>query len=55
MPHRSWPSASLSALPAQAEVAPLFRLFLRDGTVVTCLGEYARVGERVVFTLPSER
>jgi hypothetical protein len=42
----------VSALPAQAEVAPLFRLFLRDGTVVTCLGEYARVGERVVFTLP---
>ena len=34
-----------------AEIAPLFRLFLLDGTVVTCLGEYARVGERVVFTL----
>ena len=37
---------------AQAEVAPYFRLFLQDGTVVTCLGEYARVGERVVFTMP---
>ena len=37
---------------ARAEVAPYFRLFLQDGTVVTCLGEYARVGERVVFTMP---
>ena len=42
----------LHASPAGAEIAPLFRLFLLDGTVVTCLGEYARVGERVVFTLP---
>jgi hypothetical protein len=42
----------LSALPAHAEIAPLFRLFLLDGTIVPCLGEYARVGERVVFTLP---
>jgi hypothetical protein len=42
----------LSAIPAHAEIAPLFRLFLLDGTIVTCLGEYARVGERVVFTLP---
>ena len=52
MPRRSWPSACCRRRPAHAEVAPLFRLFLRDGTVVTCLGEYARVGERVVFTLP---
>jgi hypothetical protein len=37
---------------AHAELAPYFRLFLQDGTVVTCLGEYARVGERVVFTMP---
>jgi hypothetical protein len=41
----------LLAVPSHAEIAPLFRLFLLDGTVVTCLGEYARVGERVVFTL----
>jgi hypothetical protein len=40
------------SVPARADVPPLFRLFLRDGTIVTCLGEYARVGERVVFTLP---
>jgi hypothetical protein len=42
----------LLASPVDAEIAPLFRLFLLDGTMVTCLGEYARVGERVVFTLP---
>ena len=53
-----WPAAGVALLvllclaaPARAEIAPLFRLFLLDGTVVTCLGEYARVGERVVFTL----
>jgi len=59
-PRRRWSAIAaslllggcLSASSANAEVAPLFRLFLLDGTVVTCLGEYARVGERVVFTLP---
>src|SRR4029078_3600193 len=39
-------------MPGRAETAPLFRLFLNNGTVVTCLGEYARVGDRVVFTMP---
>jgi hypothetical protein len=55
---RRWASTGAAALvvlfvasSARAEIAPLFRLFLLDGTVVTCLGEYARVGERVVFTL----
>ena len=42
----AWP------IPGGAETAPLFRLFLNNGTVVTCLGEYARVGDRVVFTMP---
>jgi len=42
----AWP------IPGRAETAPLFRLFLTNGTVVTCLGEYARVGDRVVFTMP---
>lgn len=37
---------------ALAGTDPLFRLFLTNGTVVACLGEYARVGDRVVFTLP---
>jgi hypothetical protein len=34
-----------------ADVGPVFRLFLTNGTAVACLGEFARVGDRVVFTL----
>jgi hypothetical protein len=30
----------------------LFRIFLRDGRTLTSYGEYARVGDRVVFSLP---
>lgn len=30
----------------------LFRIFLKDGTTVTSYGEFARVGERVVFAMP---
>ena len=32
----------VAAAPVWADEPPLFRLFLRDGPVVTCLGEYAR-------------
>ena len=39
------------AVPAWADEAPLFRLFLRDGGVVTCLGEYARLDTHVVCSL----
>jgi hypothetical protein len=42
----------LWAPPARSQSTPLFRLFLSNGTVVACLGEYARVGDRVVFTMP---
>jgi hypothetical protein len=42
---------SASALASSAS-DPQFRLFLTNGTVVACLGEFARVGDRVVFTLP---
>ena len=44
----------LAAVPvlAQAQEPPLFRLFLVDGTVVACLGEYARVEDSVVCSLP---
>ena len=35
-----------------AQEPPLFRLFLADGTVVACLGEYARVDDSVVCSLP---
>ncbi len=37
--------------PARAEEAPLFRLFLHNGTVVTCMGEYARLDTHVVCSL----
>jgi hypothetical protein len=38
--------------PGRAQGTPLFRLFLTNGTIVACVGEYARVGNRVVFTMP---
>ena len=40
--------------PALAEPA-VFHLFLPDGTAIATLGEFARVGDRVVFTLPISR
>lgn len=47
-------AASMLALvaPARAEEPPLFRLFLHDGTVVACLGEYAKLETAVVCSLP---
>ena len=41
-----------AAAPCAADETPLFRLFLRDGTAIACLGEFAHVGDRVVCTLP---
>lgn len=38
--------------PLWANEPPLFRLFLRDGAVVACLGEYARLDTHVVCSLP---
>jgi hypothetical protein len=41
--------------PSLATAAPgatLFRLFLTDGTEVVSFGEYARVGEDVIFSMP---
>jgi hypothetical protein len=32
--------------------ALLFRIFLRDGRTMTSYGEYARLGDRVVFSMP---
>jgi hypothetical protein len=37
---------------ARADEAALFRVFLRDGTSLVSYGEFARVGDRVVFSLP---
>ena len=40
------------AAPALAESVTLFRIFLNDGTAVISYGEYARVGDRLVFSMP---
>jgi hypothetical protein len=39
------------AAPAFAESVTLFRVFLNDGTAIVSYGEYARVGDRVVFSM----
>ena len=40
------------AAQAFADSATLFRVFLNDGTAVVSYGEYARVGDRLVFSMP---
>jgi hypothetical protein len=40
-----------AARPAAAADAALFRLFLTDGTFVTSYGEFARVDDRVIFSM----
>jgi len=40
------------AVAAEASEAMLLRVFLADGTAVVSYGEYARVGDRVVFSMP---
>ena len=37
---------------AHAADATLFRLYLIDGTAMVSYGEYARVGDRVIFSMP---
>ena len=53
---RSMPLAALAWLactaPAFAESVRLFRVFLNDGTAIVSYGEYARVGDRLVFSMP---
>src|SRR5512140_795762 len=42
------------ALAARAgDNATLFRVFLKDGTTLVSYGEFARVGDRVVFSIPT--
>jgi hypothetical protein len=45
----------ICAVSARAETATLFRVFLNDGTTVVSYGEYARVGDRVIFSMPIGR
>lgn len=44
-------TAATGALFAAAPT-PMFRVFLKDGTPLVCWGEYARVGDRLVLTVP---
>jgi hypothetical protein len=44
--------ASPAAATAASADPALFRIFLKDGTALASYGEFARVGDRVVFTLP---
>jgi hypothetical protein len=43
--------ASVADLGAAA-AAQIFRIFLKDGSTLVSYGEYARVGDRVVFSVP---
>src|SRR4029079_17707888 len=42
-----------SVSPAAAEDATLLRVFLVDGTSLVSYGEPARVGDRIVFSMPT--
>jgi len=47
--------AAQPAPPAPATAAPpapLFRVILKDGTALVSYGEFTRVGDRVVFSMP---
>ena len=44
--------ALTSVLHAQGATPPLFRLFLKDGTALISYGEFARLSDRVVFSVP---
>ena len=41
------------AASARADDATTFRVFLTDGTSLVSYGEFARVGDRVVFSMPT--
>ena len=58
----SWRSAAAAATlclltaelaSAQEDGATLLRVFLRDGTALVSYGEFARVADRVVFSMPT--
>jgi hypothetical protein len=46
------PAAAAAAATAASADPTLFRIFLKDGTALASYGEFARVGDRVVFTMP---
>jgi hypothetical protein len=44
--------ALAASVPAFAESVTLLRVFLNDGTAIVSYGEYARVGDRLIFSMP---
>lgn len=44
-------AAAGDGLPASAAVPAVYRVFLTDGTSVATVGEFARIGDRVVVTI----
>ena len=48
---QAFPTAAERSTPATPE-PPTYRIFLADGASIATLGEFARVGDRLVFTLP---
>ncbi len=48
----SVPAHAQAPANTQAPATPLLRLFLADGTSLTSFGEWVRMGDRVVFSLP---
>lgn len=51
--HGDLPSSAGETPAAMADDATLLRVFLKDGTSLVSYGELARVGERVVFSMPT--
>ena len=50
-------AAILWSYPAAAQEAPsrvLFRVFLLDGRVLASYGEWARIDDRVIFSMPTQ-
>ena len=45
-------AAVFGCADAGAAETPTSRVFLRDGTTLGCAGDYARVDDRLVFSMP---
>lgn len=54
-PTATWAQPAETEQPAadNGESAPLFRIFLKDGQSLVSYGEFARVGDLVVFSMPT--
>lgn len=48
-----WAAQTQASTPESADTAPLFRVFLKDGSSLISYGELARVDDRVVFSMPT--